>query len=520
MRSVAVRLVFLPISLFFMAAVFASAQDLAGIEQGIKPYGSYEGGDIDFVSMVNGSLQVRIPLVSLPQRGGRVKVDYTLLYQNPYYTYTDNCANDPDPSCIPTSYVYHLTYGQPYSLQNPAWGAPFGIVTNFVPRSLKYHFNAQGTILGKEIREWDGALHLLSGISQDATGYTSTFNSSLGTYGTEILMDRYGTRYYFPYVSMGPGHNPSTAPGAPNKVEDVNGNLITLNSTSGIWTDTLGRQLAGSSTSTTDYSGCTGTLTTVSASIWSLPAPNGGTTQFKFCNAQFQVNYTPPGCGSGCTPINRLITTTQSVVLWNGTSWASSSAWTFALDSHGALSKVTLPTGGSISYTSVVATPGGECLPQGDEWKTNYTLVTTSRTVDANDGTGPHTWTYNNGYTTAYLPFQTVVTDPNLNDTVHKMTSYSCSVYETERDQYSGSYTAGTLLKKMVTTYTSTGSSIDSSVSGEVPTSITTTDMLSGKSSQVAMTYDPGTSGSIYGNVLTHPLPSPVACVLPCGGPT
>jgi hypothetical protein len=40
----------------------AYAQDLAGLEQGIKPYGSYHGGDIDSISMVNGNLALNIPL--------------------------------------------------------------------------------------------------------------------------------------------------------------------------------------------------------------------------------------------------------------------------------------------------------------------------------------------------------------------------------------------------------------------------------------------------------------------------
>lgn len=501
MRPATARLLSLTLASLFACASYLHAQYLGDIEQGIKPYGSYHGGDIDTISMTNGALQVRIPLVSLPQRGGRLKVDYTLLYETPYYTYTDNCQNDPNPSCIPTSYVYHLSYGQPYSLGNSGWGVPFGIVTDFVPRSMAYHYNSQGVRVGKELREWNGTLHLLNGVSQDATGYTSSFNGGLGTYGTEILIDKYGTRYYFPYVVQTPTLN---VPGAPNKVEDVNGNMITLNSaTTGVWTDTFGRQLGGSSTSTTDYSGCTGTLTTVSAYIMSYPAPNGGTTQFKFCNAQFSVAYTPPGCSGTCHPINAAPVTIQSVVLWNGTSWASSSAWTFALNSYGALSKVTFPTGGSISYTSTVASPGGECFTYTDEWRTNYMVLTTSRTVDANDGTGPHGWIYNNGNTTAYTAFQTVVTDPNLNDTVHKETPFGCSAYETEQDQYSGSYTAGTLLKKTVTTYNQT-SSIDPNVAADVvPLTITTTDMLSGKSSQVAMTYDPGSNGHIYGNVLT-----------------
>jgi hypothetical protein len=58
------------VSLLLLGALTAHAQNLAGLEQGIKPYGSYEGGDIDSVSMVNGSLTLHMPLLSYPQRGG------------------------------------------------------------------------------------------------------------------------------------------------------------------------------------------------------------------------------------------------------------------------------------------------------------------------------------------------------------------------------------------------------------------------------------------------------------------
>jgi hypothetical protein len=59
-----VRHVFLLISLFLVTVPFSNAQDLAGLEQGIKPYGSYEGGDIDSISLVNGSLTLHVPLIS------------------------------------------------------------------------------------------------------------------------------------------------------------------------------------------------------------------------------------------------------------------------------------------------------------------------------------------------------------------------------------------------------------------------------------------------------------------------
>src|SRR5215471_18802230 len=89
-----------------------------------------------------------------------------------------------------------------------------------------------------------------------------------------------------------------------------------------------------------------------------------------------------------------------------------------------------------------------------------------TRTVDANDGTGPHTWTYGNG--------TGVVTDPLGNDTVHTITGLgasllgglSCSLYETQTQYYQGSHTSGTLLKTVNTDYQYTINPYDSAVIG------------------------------------------------------
>ena len=47
-----------------------SAQDNADEEVGIKPFGSYQWGDVDRINLMNGTLGATIPLVSYPQRGG------------------------------------------------------------------------------------------------------------------------------------------------------------------------------------------------------------------------------------------------------------------------------------------------------------------------------------------------------------------------------------------------------------------------------------------------------------------
>src|SRR5713101_6402650 len=48
-------------------------QTQPNLENGFKPYGSYDGTHLDTVNLMNGNLQVHIPLPpSYPQRGGRI----------------------------------------------------------------------------------------------------------------------------------------------------------------------------------------------------------------------------------------------------------------------------------------------------------------------------------------------------------------------------------------------------------------------------------------------------------------
>lgn len=137
-----------------------------------------------------------------------------------------------------------------------------------------------------------------------------------------------------------------------------------------------------------------------------------------------------------------------------------------------------------------------------------------------NDGTGPHTWNYTFGTTTiGPTSNQMIATDPLGNDTVHTNTGLggTCSQYETEMDQYAGSHSGGTLMRKTVTSYNynsgSYGAGLGSVAINVVPATVTTTDMLagtSGKTSEVAKTYDAGLAPDagpaniLLGDILTE----------------
>ncbi len=91
------RLLLPTLSLFAVICVpSAFGQTTPDLEEGMKPYGDFHGGDIDQVSLSSGKLVLNIPLVSYPQRGGKIKLGFGLRWQNitprqreTYYANTD-----------------------------------------------------------------------------------------------------------------------------------------------------------------------------------------------------------------------------------------------------------------------------------------------------------------------------------------------------------------------------------------------------------------------------------------------
>jgi hypothetical protein len=57
------------VAILMTGIVPAIAQTNPNEEQGLKPYDSWHGGDLDSVSMTTGGLALHIPLASFPQRG-------------------------------------------------------------------------------------------------------------------------------------------------------------------------------------------------------------------------------------------------------------------------------------------------------------------------------------------------------------------------------------------------------------------------------------------------------------------
>lgn len=64
------------------------------LERGLKAYGAFEGGSIDSIGMTNGNLNLHIPLVSYPQRGGELHFGFYVKYDNNSYVHIPSTSPD------------------------------------------------------------------------------------------------------------------------------------------------------------------------------------------------------------------------------------------------------------------------------------------------------------------------------------------------------------------------------------------------------------------------------------------
>jgi RHS repeat-associated protein len=390
----------------------AFAQQNPNLETGFKPYGSYEDGAIDTVSLTNGNLIVHIPLWSYPQRGS-VKRNITAFWTNNKHFWVFQSCNR----------FGICTDSWKWQFQ-PAW-VPSD------PDQIGVHWTYNGSVYLFSAYTFDGAQHQMAPANG---GYETIDNAGIfyGGYpatGNSTTLNRNGHRA--------------------DVVEDPNGNYVTLNNDGSI-TDTIGRTL-GSGSVTTDYSGCNGPRSIVSAGISTFPGPSGVQRQVKYCyvSVPIQTNFQATDVNSN--PIRELSTTQtmlQNIVVFNGTGWTTSPVWTleYAGDgtgfNYGDITRITLPTGGTISYGwNNGAMCGSGLIP--------VSRIVVSRSVDANDGSGPKTTNY------GLMNGGVVVTDPAGNDTTHTITGLggSCSFYETSTQYFQGSRTSGTLLKTVNTDY-------------------------------------------------------------------
>jgi hypothetical protein len=465
---------FLAVLVLVFAAVAAYSQTNPNLEQGFKPFGTYDESSFDSVSTTNHNLNVNIPFFDYPQRGS-LHTNLRFLYNNKNYIVRLNCTNSDN--CVAYWSWAIGAYGTPALFLEDG-----GITIS----SKVFTYNGQ-VVTTYTANTSDGSVHQLTG---NVHGGYESFDATGIWNGNGAAVDRKGN-----------GLNQSTW-----QLSDTNGNFLQRPTGPPYsYTDTLGRNLYAT-TSSGDTSICRGPLAVTGATISSYPGPGGVSRQIQVCNATVTLN-THFGGFSQYGMISEIANNQQSwiqaIIVYDGQSWATSPQWVFEYNdadpgdpvgtNYGDLTKITLPTGGTITYTwtkwSNIAWCPGELTPMSRALK--------QRTINANDGTGDHITTY----TFASGNVATTATDPAGNDTVHTGTglSNSCTVYETQTDYYKGTGGNRTLLKTVQTAYSSTSNPYDEYGDGTltranvVPTSVTTKWPTGGGNylvSQVQTDYD------------------------------
>src|ERR1700756_4313271 len=86
------QVVFLFVLLFAASASFA--QTAPNLENGWKPYGTYDGSHLDTVNLMNGNLMLHAPVLpDIPQRGGKISIPEFLFQTSKNWQVT--CKADP-----------------------------------------------------------------------------------------------------------------------------------------------------------------------------------------------------------------------------------------------------------------------------------------------------------------------------------------------------------------------------------------------------------------------------------------
>lgn len=462
----------------------------------MKPFGSYHEGGIDTVSLANGNLEVHADLFDWPQRGGELSYPIVLQYNSKdFKLFYVPCPNVPHYNC-----PVHLHFGPPTANVDKDLG-------NSVSIGFAGYSGEGGARINTGLTFNGNPIYVNTSIVMDPDGATHplvTSDSGL------VALDGSGFAQPNGQGDLEARNGTFSAPLGTGAI-DRNGNQLDTTE------DTLGRPFpanpgpapaATPAPSTAQLGSCpvvSGQPPVTSAYLWTLPAPASASSPLTLTLCYATVYVRPAFFSGGAGPLMGPFNMLQSVLL------PDQSYWDFEYDAadpnnsasvgYGDLLKIRFPTGGTVSYTYSTMAPCNSYFTPGAN-STSRAVLT--RTVDANDGTGPHTWHYffdNETGTSAGLTHTNVVTDPEGNDTVHTFTGLgaTCSLYETQTQFFQGSRSTGALLKTVKTDYQYTanpwdtnlieGGSTADSVANVVATRVTTI-LPNGLTSKVERDYD------------------------------
>lgn len=404
---------------------------------GTPPFGSFSGGP-DVINIANLNAHLTISMINKPGRG----MDFTygagydtsvwypvgangnqtwqLVGNAGWFFYapvtTGMITYQVTHFTLPCNPPGNLTSETVYNYSNWSYLDAFGTRHNFP-------LNVYGYPSGCPYISQQYPITTATAVAQDSSGNTMTASGySDGSAGGSVWDSR-GT-----LVST-----------ASINVTDRNGNYIS--NTGSTFTDTLGATALTVS----------GSGTPASPRAFTYTAPSGASAayQMKYTTYSLQTNF---GC-SGIADYGTNGTTTANLVSeidlpdWNA-STNPNSRYTFTYEATpghsgfvtGRLASVTLPTGGSITYSYTGGSSGHITCANGS---------TSGLTRVLSDGASwSATWQYDRSAGTG-AAYTTTVTDPASNKTVVQFQG----IYETQRDFYQGAISPSNLLQTIKTCY-------------------------------------------------------------------
>jgi RHS repeat-associated protein len=444
-----------------------AAQTVApNVAVGSAPTSVYDAGEIDNPNPVNGNLFLDIPLVSFPQRGHQLKLNFKILYNDKKWFIYNYCLATTYVPCGSPSNIW--TWSQTPQIPGREWPSNMGV---FVTDDQHLDFgtddaqsgyggNNEGGApgSGNGYQQYSVAAHIYSYFVSGSDGAKHYLGDSSYYTCTAAGGGSCPTIPYYPddnypaddasgfiggasfktqqYTVIGPDGVSYT----PGTVTDTAGNVISSGSNG--WDDSIGRHIPGTATgvgtsstvqSTQDFKPGSAIPGIPMASVpaacpalteqareWDLPGVSGNSNTYYLCYRTFSysTNFNAAAANNDGYSASEATGTSvlmSAIVLPNG------QQYTFSYDNYLSLTSLTLPTGATITYTwqNVPFAMGGSTSP------VNRALAT--RTVNPGNGQPSRTWRYawypgapivpGNGGTVTYASMYSIVTDPQGNDT-------------------------------------------------------------------------------------------------------
>jgi RHS repeat-associated protein len=388
------------IALVLISVGLVTKSASAQVATGTPPFSSVTGGP-DVIDLANLNSHIAIPVLHKPGRG--TNFTYDVSYD---------------------SSTWYPTAGTWRPVTNWGWKGQTETATGYVTYmslTLNCPFSGQDTTrYFWTYHDPFGVSHLFGISTRDSTSPNCPSPIPSGTApaldGSGLTMSV--TSYTLASISTSSGTTiiaPVLQTGGSGNFTDRNGNRVTVDN-SGHFYDTL--------SSTTPVLTVAGSGTPASPNTFTYTAPSGGPASYtmKFATYTVQTNF---GC-SGITEFGSNGTTTASLVseidLPDTTKYIFTYEPTPGAAGHvtARLASVTLPTGGTITYTYTGGSSGNINCADGSA---------SGLTRQTPDGT----WKYTRTAETAPA-YVTKVTDPQNNDALIQFQG----IYETQRDTYQG----------------------------------------------------------------------------------